>query len=193
MTGKNKIEGIACSIFQREIEQLIEQRRVNLHFEYIDSELHMKPLELKKVLTNKLKPYCVMCYGKCEPNLDKNGHYKNVIKTEGLNCIEILLGKQLYRKLRAEGAFFLLPEWTHKWERIFKELLGLSDIDLAREFMHDMHTKMIYVNTNAMPIPSHTLNDIENYFDMPVEVLNIALDELERNINLSIKNLSDED
>ncbi len=190
MQKGRKVHGLACSIFQKEIELLKQQGKINIPFEYIDSELHMKPLQLKEVLKSKIKPQCVLCYGKCEPNLDKNTKYHNVIKTEGLNCIEIILGNKLYRKLRAEGSFFLLPEWTHKWERIFKELLGLSDIELARQFMNEMHTKMIYVNTGILPIPHKTLIEIEAFFNIPVKVIDIKLDELEKTINFSIQNLN---
>jgi hypothetical protein len=193
MQKGGKVHGLACSIFQKEIELLKQQGKINIPFEYIDSELHMKPLQLKEVLKSKIKPHCVICYGKCEPRLDKNTLFNDIAKTEGLNCVEIILGNKLYRKLRAEGAFFLLPEWTHKWERIFKDLLGLSDIELAQQFMNEMHTKMIYVNTGIVPIPHKTLTEIEGYFNIPIEVIDIKLDELEKSINFSIKKLNNED
>lgn len=189
MTEKKEIQGIACSIFQKEIEKLIEQKKINIPFEYLDSELHMKPQLLKEVLGNKLKPQCVVCYGKCEPNLDQNPGQNKIIKTEGLNCVEILLGRTLYRQLRKEGAFFLLPEWTHKWERVFKELLGLADSELARQFMNEMHTKMIYVNTGILPVPRETLNNIREYFAIPVEIIDIDLSELEKSIKTVINTI----
>lgn len=193
MVEKKEIRGIACSIFQKEIEILIAQERITIPFEFIDSELHMKPLELKDVLKRKLKPQCLVCYGKCEPNLDQSPDNNNIIKTEGLNCVEIILGKELYRKLRRDGNFFLMPEWTLKWERIFKELLGLSDQALARQFMNEMHSNMLYVNTGIVPLPYETLKNISEYFDINVDVLNIDLTSLESTINKALNQKTNDD
>ena len=42
---------IACSIFKKEIEYLIEIGHLNGTFSFVDSELHMNPEELEKSLT----------------------------------------------------------------------------------------------------------------------------------------------
>jgi hypothetical protein len=104
-----------------------------------------------------------------------------------MNCVEIFLGRETYRKLRSEGVFFLLPEWTYKWERIFKELLGFSDQGVAREFMNEMHSRFIYVNTGVQPVPHEILRQISEYFNLPLEVIDIELIHLENAIRNSLK------
>lgn len=186
MDEKNINNGIACSIFKPEIELLISQGRINIGFTYVDSEFHMEPQELKKILEKLIKPGCLFCYGDCHSKMVENENSGLIERVEGLNCVEIFLGKEIYRKLRKEGAFFLLPEWTMKWERIFKDILGFKNKEIASQFMNEMHTKLIYVNTGVYEIPTQLLEEISAYFSMPVEVINIDLVHLENAIKKAL-------
>jgi hypothetical protein len=147
-------------------------------FTYIDSDLHMYPQQLETVLTQLLEPGCFLCYGTCHSHMKQQQDRGLFNRVEGLNCCEILLGRTDYRRLRSEGAFFLLPEWTMKWEHVFKELLGFSEHALAAEFMNEMHTKLIYLNTGVSPVPTATLDAIAEYLSLPVEIFDIDLTHL---------------
>lgn len=184
--------GIACSIFRNEIEFLIEKGRLNTPFTFVDSELHMEPTKLNLVLEELIRPNCLFCYGDCHSRMIQQENSGLIERVNGLNCVEIFLGKETYRKLRREGAFFLLPEWTLKWERIFKELLGFHDQNIARQFMNEMHKKLIYVNTGVHEVPQKTLEDISSYFLLPVEVIEIDLIHLEDAIKNGLKKLKNE-
>lgn len=185
-------EGIACSIFKSEIEFLIAQGRIDIGFTYINSEYHMEPQELNKVLEKLIRPGCLFCYGDCHSRMVQNENSGRIERVEGLNCVEIFLGKDNYRKLRKEGAFFLLPEWTIKWERIFKDLLGFKNQEIAAQFMNEMHTKFIYVNTGVHEVPVQLLEEISTYFSLPFEVIDIDLVHLENAIKKSIKHKNNE-
>jgi len=187
MNDPSKITGIACSIFRKEIEFLVQSNKLPDSFNFIDSELHMKPLELDQVLSQVVNPNCLLCYGDCHARTNSSEN-----RIDGLNCIEVFLSKDRYRILRKEGAFFLLPEWTYKWERIFKELLGFNEQKLASQFMNEMHTKFLYINTGVIDIPSSILNDISLYFELPVEVIDVDLIHLENAIKNGLKRLEHE-
>lgn len=182
MVNSENPYAFACSIFKKEIEYLIEKGRLADNFKYIDSELHMKPQQLDKVLSKLVRPNCLLCYGDCHSGMTEQENRGDFTRIEGLNCVEIFLGKELYRKLRREGAFFLLPEWTCKWERIFKDLLGFNEQKLAIQFMNEMHKKFIFVDTGVTEVPGQILNSISEYFNLPVEILSIDLNNLETTI-----------
>ncbi|OFX56909.1 MAG: hypothetical protein A2066_21295 [Bacteroidetes bacterium GWB2_41_8] len=192
MNNQTSSIGIACSIFKNEIEFLIEKGKLNTHFIYVDSELHMEPQKLNQVLEKLIRPDCLFCYGDCHSRMIQQENSGLIERVNGLNCVEIFLGKETYRELRREGAFFLLPEWTLKWERIFKELLGFHSQELAAQFMNEMHKKLIYVNTGVHEIPVKTLDDISKYFSMPVDVIEIDLIHLENAIKNGLKHLHNE-
>lgn len=190
MDKESPATGIACSIFRHEIEFLIEKGKLTIPFTFVDSELHMNPQELNQVLEKLIRPDCLFCYGDCHSRMIQQENSGLIERVNGLNCVEIFLGKETYRKLRREGAFFLLPEWTLKWERIFKELLGFQDQTLAEQFMTEMHKKLIYVNTGVHEVPVKTLEDISSYFSLPVEVIEIDLIHLENAIKSGLKKMT---
>lgn len=187
MNTKPLHTGIACSIFKKEIETLIERGKLSIDFTFIDSEYHMYPDKLDEILTKNIRPDCVLCYGHCHSHMVEQQSEGLMQRVEGMNCCEIFIGKTEYRRMRAEGAFFLLPEWTHKWERVFKELLGFSNQSIAIQFMNEMHKKFIYIDTGVLPVPNEILNDISKYFELPIEICTIDLSNLENSIIKAIK------
>ena len=191
--SRRAFTGIACSIFKKEIEFLIENHKLDTDFAYVDSELHMNPKKLNQLLEEMIRPDCLLCFGDCHARMAEHENTDRIRRVVGMNCVEIFLGRETYRRLRAEGAFFLLPEWTGKWERIFKELLGFSDQSVARQFMNEMHTKFIYVNTGVQKIPDTALHHISEYFELPVEVIDIDLINLKDAILDGLKRLQHED
>lgn len=172
---EHSIHGFACSIFRMEIEHLIEHGRLTAAFTYVDSDLHMFPEQLEAVLGTLIEPGCFLCYGTCHARMKEQQDHGVITRVAGLNCCEIFLGRTEYRRLRTEGAFFLLPEWTLKWEHIFKDLLGFSKQEVAAQFMNEMHTKFIYLDTGVSPVPEETLAALSHYFSLPVEIHDIDL------------------
>jgi hypothetical protein len=73
-----------------------------------------------------------------------------------------------------------------KWERIFKDLLGFKNQEIASQFMNEMHTKLIYLNSGVFEVPTQLLEEISAYFSMPVEVINIDLVHLENAIKKAL-------
>lgn len=187
MSKKTSIPIIACSIFKKEIKSLIESGQITGSFTFVSSDLHMVPQQLDKVLEKLITPTSLLCYGTCYSRMTEQQNKRPIHQVIGLNCCEIFLGRETYQKLRAEGAFFLLPEWTMKWEHIFKDLLGFSNSELASQFMTEMHTKFIYLNTGISTIPMDTLEAVRQYFSLPVEIIDIDLVHLKSAIAEGLK------
>jgi hypothetical protein len=180
--NSNKL-GISCSIFCREIETLREKGLIDLPFKYLASMLHMKPDILDKKLQSVTEressngKELVVIYGDCCPRMSDYESKENIVRSSGLNCCEILLGSAEYKKLRAEGAFILMPEWTRRWKEVFKHHMGLEG-ELAKTFMKEMHTKLVYLDTGVFPVPNDLLEEISQYTGLPVSILQITLDQL---------------
>ena len=77
--------------------------------------------------------------------------------------------------------FFLLPEWAKRWKEIFSDHLGLNKQN-AIEFMREMHTKLMYLDTGIVPIPEKELKDCAEYCGLPFVVKKISLKELQKSI-----------
>jgi hypothetical protein len=119
----------------------------------------------------------LLAYGDCCPHMLDLESGPGLARTEGINCCEIILGSEAYRRMRREGAFFLMPEWTVSWRKVFKSELGLFG-ENATEFMKDMHTRLVYLDTGLIPVPEKELEDLKVFTGLPLEILPVSLDPL---------------
>ena len=184
-TGKDagqKIICLSCGVFSKEIESLAREGNPGCRIITLESMLHMKPEELEKemekVIAGQEDNKFLILYGDCHPHMHEMQNRENFARVEGVNCCEIFLGKELYTKLQKEQAFIFLPEWTMRWREIFHRELNLEDQEVAGSFMRDLRRRLVYVDTGVIPVPHKTLQEISEFFGMPVEVLNISLDNL---------------
>ncbi len=190
--SEKKCRIIACSIFQAEIQYLIEQNLLKGSVEFLDSMYHMHPAQLEIKLDELLQTdindsdMCnVLVYGECYAGMSKVST-PGVYRTNAMNCIELVLGREQYRKLRKEGAFFLLPEWTHRWQQVFSEELGLNE-RIAKDFFGEMHKRLIYLDTGIKPVPHNVLNEVSVFTGLPVQVLPVTLDKMLKTIMEAMK------
>jgi hypothetical protein len=180
---------LACSILKREVEHLRQTGTLALSCWYVDSMLHMVPEKLGQVLDRQLAGRhgeTVLLFGDCCAHMVDLEAGAGVARTQGINCCEILLGTTGYHRLRREGAFFLLPEWALEWRRVFQHQLGLRG-DCAREFMREMHTRLIYLDTGLVPVPHAALAEVAEYSGLPLEIMAIGLDTLAEAIRKAIE------
>ncbi len=186
---------ISCSIFRDEIRELKGKSELDIDFSFFSSMLHMKPdmlgVKMKKLRDSILKSdaRAVLLYGDCCPNMAEIEMGGRIVRTTGINCIEIILGKEHYRALRKEGAFFLMPEWVGRWKEIFSHELKL-DGPVAKELMMDLHSKIIYIDTGHISIPLNHLRDIEDYTGLKVEIVKAGTEMLKEELQKAIERLS---
>lgn len=185
---------ITCGIFRNELAALGHSPHHARRLIRLDSMLHMRPAVLDSLLAKALhaprKGRFLLVYGDCCPHMDQLARMDGVRRVAGVNCCEIVLGHDRYRELRRAGAFFFMPEWTRRWERVFKNELGFTSRETAREFMREMHSRIIYLDTGVDEIPRDTLTDIEAYLGMPVEVFPVGLGQLEAALRDGLQSLN---
>jgi len=181
MSVMKPVVGIACGIFVKEIESLVATGQLNIPFVFLNSTLHMHPDELQTSLTSTvdeaLSTYekIVLVYGDCHPYMHDAYDPKRVVRVKGINCCEIMLGRESYRSLRKQGSFFVLSEWADKWKDIFVDEIGLTEKN-APAFMNSMHKDIVYLNAGVSPIPFDVLEAMSAYFHLPYRVEDISLD-----------------
>jgi len=185
---------ISCSIFRKEIEALQASGQLDLPVEYLNSMLHMVPVKLEARLQEAIEAArrqdpdqdVVIAYGDCCGHMENIEAEPGISRTEGINCCEIILGRETYRKLRREGAFFLMPEWTRSWRQVFVGQLGLLG-PCAKTFMQELHTRLIYLDTGILPVPLVDLAEASEFLGLPVEILPVSLDPLLANLRHAVQ------
>lgn len=177
----NDILAITCGIFQAEMTALAS-RFPRLRFEYLDSMLHMRPdllqTRIDELLGGQPLGQVLFIYGDCTPRIVELCRRPGFAKTAGINCCEIVLGREEYRRLRKGGAFFFLPEWTLRWRQVFERELGFVGGREAGEMLREVHSHLVYLDTGVMAVPRETLQDIGRELAMPMSVLSTGLGRL---------------
>ncbi len=187
---------IGCSIFKLELEALKASGKLDFPLYFRDSGLHMEPSKLESHLTPLLEgelgegKSVILAYGDCHAHMADLGGRPCVARTAGINCCEILLGRDIYRKGRREGAFFILPEWAIRWQEVFKTLLGF-DRDSMEGMMQDMHSKLVYLDTGLVPIPAGDLDEFSEWCGLPWETMKVSLEPLLESIRAAAARLDE--
>lgn len=185
---------IACSVFRRELDSLIASGAIPASVTYLDSMLHMFPEKLEVQLSAALadtrahSQKTVVVYGDCHARMVDMSEKSDVGRTCGINCCEIILGKDEYRRLRKEGVFFFIPEWAMRWKEIFFNELGLTR-ETVGPFFRDMHTRLMYLDTGLIPVPVRELDEIAALTGLPMEVRVTSLDELRKSVRRALQEL----
>jgi len=169
------------------MEALKASGEIDLPVQYLGSALHMDPPRLRNRLDERISRVLrdgdsvLLLYGDCHPYMVDQEAAEHVARVRGINCPEILLGKALYRKLRADGAFFLFREWTERWQELLLHLDGLNEYD-SREILRQRHNKFMYLDTGIRPVPEEALAACADHFGLPYSVFPVALDRLRDNV-----------
>jgi hypothetical protein len=185
---------IACSIFQEELRKLQASEPFPTPVKFLSSMLHLRPELLDRKLEEAvareqaLDHRVVLAFGDCCAHMMDFEDPQQVVRLAGINCCEIILGREDYRRLRQGGAFFVMPEWALRWREIFHETLGLSPA-LSQEFMREMHTRLIYLDTGQIPIPHDKLAEIVEYTGLPLEIKPVSLAPLLANLRECLRRL----
>jgi len=182
-----------CSVLQYETESLRRQFWPGWTGEYLSSMLHMRPAHLGETLQHRIRDLdqgsrIVLVYGDCCPAMHACEQYPHVARTQGMNCCELILGHEIYKKLIRSGVFFLLPEWTSRWEEVFSRELGFNQKN-ASDFMGEMHSRIVYLDTGVIPVPSEEIEACARYCSLPWEILPVSSDHLRMQIQHAMDRL----
>ena len=190
----NPLTVVCCSVLRAEIEIVLREDYPEAQGIFLDSMLHMRPAELHRVMEKTLDNLprsraCLLIYGDCHAHMREMARRPLCIRTPGINCCDLLLGREIYAEYRRRKAFFFLPEWTNRWREIFQKELGFTDPSLAREFMQENQRELVYIDTGIQPVPTETLREITVYFRMQVHVLPVSLNPLRTAIRSAVQRL----
>ncbi len=171
---------ICCSVLQAEVQSLCSSHWPGLKQLFLPSMLHMHPDRLASALGSVMDAelkgghQAVLVYGDCCPEMSALESKPGVVRTRCFNCYDLLLGHDEYRRLSGEGVFFLIPEWTRRWEEVFSNGLGING-DNAASLMRELHRKLMYLDTGLAPAPEKELRKCAEYCGLPYEVRQVPL------------------
>ncbi len=175
-------EWIVCGVLQNEVEHLLQSGLIQGKVSALDSILHMRPElleeELIKVFSGCENRKKVLVYGDCCPGMVDLIEEFKVDRVDAINCAQMLLGKDVYRRHMRQESFLLLPEWTQRWETIFKEELGMETSEQAQMVLGDTRKILVYLNTGLCGVPVQQLEECSEYTGLPWQSEDVDLKNL---------------
>jgi len=182
MSGPLRLVG--CGILHKEVDFLIAKNGWNVETEFLDSALHNYLNRLSKELDGALTRDdqsgrdTIVFYGSCHPNMDGILQRHHTLRTHGQNCIDILLGYELFMAELTKGAYFLLEDWALTWEPMLTQAFG-DNRDVLREIFHGSHKYMIAICTPCSGDFKTAAEAAAAYVDLPLRWLEVGLEHLE--------------
>jgi hypothetical protein len=178
-----------CGILQAEVRFLIERNHWPLDTRFLDSTLHCDLERLRRGLTGTLRKApersVVVFYGACHPLMDGLLREAHAVRTEGQNCVEMLLGHERFTTELAAGAYFLLEEWAARWDEIMVETFG--DVRVAREIFQGDRTHLLAVRTPCSGDFTAGAEAAARWVGVPLRWTDVDLDHLERVLAAAIE------
>lgn len=175
---------VGCGILQNELCFLIEKNGWKLEPRFLQSALHNYLDRLRTELSAALddstaaRERTIVFYGACHPQMDAMLASHDAVRTEGQNCIAMLLGFDLFMAELSNGTYFLLEEWARSWEPMITQCFG-SNPAVIREIFHNSHTRMVALRTPCSGDFTAAAEAAARLVDLPLWWMDVSLDHLE--------------
>lgn len=173
---------VGCGILKKEIRYLIDKNQWPIDTSFLDSSLHVDFNKLSTSLTKSLDVHkdrdTMVFYGSCHPRMEQMLYDANAIRTIGQNCIDILLGSELFTKELTQGAFFLLEDWALRWEKLVKLAMG-PNLQLTREIFRTDRKYILGLNTPCSGDFTKSAQECSDFFGVPLYWMDATLEHLE--------------
>lgn len=186
----NKLLLMGCGILKREVRYLIDKNQWPVDTVFFDSALHCEFDKLAHCLTTGLAKHTgseiVVFYGTCHPLMERILDKAHTFRTEGQNCVDMLLGNDLFTKELLAGAFFLLEEWAQRWEYIVTKTFGTQNWEVIRDIFGGDRKYLLCLRTPCSGDFSKEAEDAGRLVGLPLRWLDVGLEHLEAVLEAAI-------
>lgn len=175
---------VGCGILHKEVDFLIAKNGWQVETQYLDSALHNYLGQLAEQLNTALTVdenagrETVVFYGCCHPQMDGILDQHHTLRTQGQNCIVMLLGYEKFMAELAKGAYFLLEDWALTWEPMITAAFG-NKLAVVREIFHSSHKFIIAIRTPCSGDFQAAAESAAAFVDLPLVWLEVDLSHLE--------------
>jgi len=182
---------VGCGILKKEIDYLIEKNNWSMDKVLLNSALHVDFEKLSNGLTSVLDKHheenTIVFYGCCHPLMDEMLDKAKTIRTRGQNCVDMLLGNELFTKELTDGAFFLMEDWAKRWEYILVNTFG-GKPEVIREIFQSDRKYLLGLRTPCSEDFSIEAEAAAQTVGLPLRWLDVTLDHLESVLQKAIIN-----
>lgn len=183
-TASCPLRMIGCGILQKEVTALIHKNGWDVETEFLDSSLHnyfnrlYSELDEALEANDQLGRETIVIYGSCHPQMSGLLEKHHTLRTEGQNCIVMLLGYERFMAELSQGAYFLLEDWAQTWEPMLTAAFG-SNLSVLREIFHSSQKYLLAIRTPCSGDFTAEAEAAARFVDLPLVWTDVNLDHLE--------------
>lgn len=173
---------IGCSMLKEEINNVMENLKLENNIFFIDAALHVNLDQLEQALKEKLDKIAnqsqpiILVGNKCHPDIQSLAEKYNGKIVKASNCIELLLGDKMKELDQEAKTFYLTNGWLKRWRDIFVKGLGWDKVDARQNFGY--YDRIVLIDTGLTEISEEDILNFFEYTQVPVEVYPTTLDHL---------------
>lgn len=179
---RNRILLIGCGILRKEVDWLLRKNRWPVDTLFFESSLHSDYARLADTLKAALEANRdrerVVFYGCCHPLMDRIVAAGGARRIAAQNCIEMLLGQELFVRELSRGAYFLLEDWAARWKDVNSEIFG-GRMDIAQAVYQGDRKYLLLLNTPLSSDFTAKAAEISGLIGLPVRGMSVPLTHLE--------------
>jgi hypothetical protein len=185
VVSERPLSMVGCGILRKEIDMLIRKNAWNIEAHYLDSALHnyfgrlANQLDTALDLEDQKGHDSIVFYGSCHPLMERLLERHHTVRTQGQNCIVMLLGYERFMAELERGAYFLLEDWALTWEPMLSEAFG-KNLTVIREIFHSSHKSIIAIRTPCSGDFTAAAEAAARFVDLPLTWMDADLSHLER-------------
>ena len=180
---------VICGALGREVKEIVERRRWDVDIYGVSALLHLYPSRIVDELREKLHALrprydrLVVVYGDCgmtgklEPLLEEVG----AARLRGPHCYEMFAGEERFRQRADErpGTFFLTDWLVRNFDRAVVRGLGLDRDPELKSMLFGNYEAVLFLRQVPNPRLAAKAKDIAAYLELPLEIEDVGLGELE--------------
>ena len=174
---------VGCGILAKEVQFIVQKNNWPVTCRFSSSSLHVDFEKLRNTLEYNLQRYGdenpVVLYGTCHPLMQDILDKYNTHRTQGQNCIEMLLGKEDFLRELTNGAFFLLEDWAHTWKKILPASIGENPA-LWSEIFHIQHKYVLALKTPCSGNFTQQAESFAQAVNLPLRWRDVPTNHLEK-------------
>jgi len=183
---------VICGALGREVKDIVDRRQWDVDIYGVSALLHLYPSRIVDELREKLyqlRPRyekLVVVYGDCgttgklEPLLEEVGAHR----LRGPHCYEMYAGAEQFTQISEErpGTFFLTDWLVRNFDRAVVKGLGLDRHPDLKPMLFGNYEAVLFLRQVPNPRLAEKARDIAGYLELPLEIRDVGLGELEERL-----------
>jgi hypothetical protein len=180
---------VICGALGAEVKDIVDRRGWDVDIHGLSAMLHLYPKKIVEELCAKLRALrprydrLVVVYGDCGTNgrLDPILSEVGASQVRGPHCYEMFAGEDVFRQVSEErpGTFFLTDWLVRNFDRAVVRGLGLDRDPELKPMLFGNYEAIVYLRQVPLARLARKANDIAAYLDLPLEIKDVGLGELE--------------